>query len=229
MNASPPPVEAVREPLCVPFNDAVLWMACRDPAAWSLEPLPLSAVFARHKDKEALGPTRFDRAINLLLIHAARGKVKLYARSFSSGDLSSSGDFSCERLHVPLDPAFIAKASYLEQHDGKYSALCVLEEEGRGWADDLAVDHHDLTVVAPAPPRRFDSRKRGRPPEYDWPSFLAEALGRCLAGQIARQVELEAQMAQWCSEHWDKEPSPSQVRDYAGAALRAVEAYRQGE
>jgi hypothetical protein len=245
------PAEAANEPLCVPFREAVWWIACQNLAGWCRGPVPLSIVFSDTHNEEDDAAARFAHALDLLLNHAARGKVRLYAGSFSLGQ------FNQGQVNLLLDPAFIAKARYVEEDDGEISVLYVPEEEegdeeeGGGRAEDLAVDYRDLTEqfwgtdraaessptaaashqparppVPPAALRRSAARRRGRPPEYDWPAFLAEALRRCLTGRIARQGELETQMLQWCVEQWDKEPSESQVRDYAGAAFRAVEASR---
>jgi hypothetical protein len=75
-------------------------------------------------------------------------------------------------------------------------------------------------VRGPALPSVKSSRRRGagRPREYDWPGFAVEMVRRLQANALpARKSECEAQMLEWCSENWPKEPAASMVREWVKA------------
>ncbi len=65
-------------------------------------------------------------------------------------------------------------------------------------------------TIAPAP----TTRKRGRPPTYDWSAFFVEIIVRAdLDGLPDSQAELERSMADWCQQTWDVSPGDSTIRE----------------
>jgi hypothetical protein len=81
----------------------------------------------------------------------------------------------------------------------------------------------------PLLPPPIPNRRKGRPEEYDWPSFTTEAVRFCMSSSISRQGELETHMAEWCQENWgeENEPAPSTIRERVAPIFKgAMLSYR---
>lgn len=82
--------------------------------------------------------------------------------------------------------------------------------------------------------RRIAPReKRSRATKYDWPSFMAEAMGlmrqRGTFNADWTQAECERLMSTWCFHKWGKEPAESTLRDRVKEAERAFMAQSQAD
>ncbi len=123
---------------CVLFWDALHWIAYRDFAhpGNRIGPRMLGVLprFDEEGDDEEAG--RYGLAFELLIDHASRGNIRLYARDGRS-DLLEPGqklEFPCQ-----LSPDFVKRADYTCE-DGEGPSLY---DEDQGY-HDLAVGHSDL-------------------------------------------------------------------------------------
>jgi len=65
-------------------------------------------------------------------------------------------------------------------------------------------------TITPAP----TTKKRGRPPTYDWTAFFVEIIVRAdLDGLPDSMAELERSMADWCEQTWGTQPGDSTIRE----------------
>jgi len=225
---------------CVLFWDALHWIAYRDFAhpGNRIGPRMLGVLprFDEEGDDEEAG--RYGLAFELLIDHASRGNIRLYARDGRS-DLLEPGqklEFPCQ-----LSPDFVKRADYTCE-DGEGPSLY---DEDQGY-HDLAVDHSDLIcefwnesrhgsiaaeqesapqlhVPPPVVPRL---RRRGRRPQYAWPEFAAELVRRVLSGKVNNQAALERHMQEWCAVTWNAEPSTSEIRNWVAPVFKAANAAR---
>jgi hypothetical protein len=230
--------DCIHQRTCVVFWEAVTWIARRDfslpenrigPRQMSL--LPLSG------DEERDDAARYELAHELLIGHAACGKIRLYAR----GGWSELTDEKNLSFPLELSPEFVQRAVY---DDDEYEGptLYVAEQESY---HDIAVDYSDLIrefwgepgqesggnpvkepnrearAATSAVPRL---RRRGRRPQYAWPDFAAELVRRLLSGAVVNQAALERHMQEWCSVAWNAEPSVSEIRYWVAPAFKAASA-----
>jgi hypothetical protein len=72
------------------------------------------------------------------------------------------------------------------------------------------------------PPKACDPKpQKGRRSGYEWKAFYAELAVRAdLDGLPETQAQLERQMAEWCLQNWDKQPSESTIRDLISPIYR---------
>jgi hypothetical protein len=72
----------------------------------------------------------------------------------------------------------------------------------------------NFRALALEPPSREEGSRRGRPEQYNWPAFYAEIAVRADLDSLPdAQADLERDMAEWCSENWEKVPGESTLRE----------------
>lgn len=181
---------------------------------------------------------RLDLAKDLLIDKATQGSIKLFAT-----DTLQNHDIE-KPTKVP--PKFLRLSEYREDDEvgffhgdeGYFDIVVDFDDLCREfWPEESAISDNvsqpaspELTRLSLEPitdPRvgpmrsRPKARRRpgaGRPREYNWPGFAVELVRRLRAGVLpTRKSECEAQMLEWCSENWPREPAPSMVREWVKA------------
>src|ERR1700674_648751 len=171
------------QPICVLFAEAIGWIADRNFAgAVAIGPRPLRLLPFDEDDEEyRILEGRCMLAQQLLIDHAAKGRIRIYAGRGWPEEQEDEDD----AFPLQLATDFLKRAEHeFDPHGGHI--LFVPEEQGY---NDLAVDYGDLIDdfwgdVAPSttirePTARPDRgtvplRRRGRRPRYPWPDFAAE-------------------------------------------------------
>jgi hypothetical protein len=152
---SPPQVYV---PRCVSFYSAVQRIAHKNLAGWAPCPSLLQHVYD-HEDEEAdaLGRERF--AFDLLLDHARRGLVRLYAsehykgedhedvRRLPSGDMVSLLHISHPGAEIQLPPEFLKDADFCALEYDEVADWPVFSNDRTGETySGIAVEYNDLTL-----------------------------------------------------------------------------------
>lgn len=222
---------------CVFWEEAVNWIAFENLAGWSFGPHVAYAIEYedRYEAEYQNAEGRRDLAKDLLIEKATQGKINLFA-VFVHDDIGDA-----ERSKVPAE--FLRVAEYLEEEnrvgfihrdESCFDLIADFVDLCREfWTEKNASSDQARKVNTPgAPPMAPDlagrpalarvksARRRGagRPREYNWPGFAVEMVRRLKANALpARKSECEAQMLEWCSENWPREPAASMVREWVKA------------
>jgi hypothetical protein len=240
-----PPAEYENR-LCVPFREALWWIAWRNLAGWSIGPRRICERLVDDSDFEDYSDTRLDFAVEFLLDYAARGKIRIYARRHEH--YREGFDCPIGFGSVKLEQEFLDKAVYTEERS--QAELCWNRLESEYIYTDISVDYVDLTehfwgdtggqpvrssdtiglpTPVAAPPRMLQPMsRRGRPRKHKWADFAAEATDHCLAaGPLKGQFELVAHMKNWCAENWLTQAEDSDLRAWVAPIFRKFEEHWQ--
>jgi hypothetical protein len=244
MTDQPTPLAEYEKRLCVPFREALWWIAWRNLAGWSIGPRRVCERLVDDSDFEDYSTARLDFAEELLLDYASRGKIRIYARrNFGPEEYREGLDSKIGFGSVRLEQEFLERATYTEETG--QAALCwrIDTQEPQYIYTDLSVDYDDLTehfwgdaekqparssdtierpTPAAAPPRMLSPMsRRGRPRKHKWADFAAEASAHCLAaGPLRGQVELITHMRDWCAENWLIQAEDSDLRAWVAPIFR---------
>jgi hypothetical protein len=237
--------------LCVPFREALWWIAWRNLAGWNIGPRRICERLVDDSDFEDYSTARLDFAVELLLDYATRGKIRIYACYRFDNKLNREGlDCPIGFGSVKLEHEFLAKATYTEETGESALYWCSNNQEQKYIYADLSVDYVDLTEhfwgdaegqparssdtieppsAAAAPPRMLrPMSRRGRPRKYKWADFAAEAIDHCLtAGPLQGQSELVGYMKNWCAENWLTQAEDSDLRAWVAPIFRKFEEHWQ--
>ena len=220
--------------LWVLFREAVAWIAYRSFSGDAFGPRPLRELPYDDGDDEEhnMGIGRCTLAEQILVDHAAKGKIRIYARHVEAeADHPEDYDGSLQ-----LTVEFLTRAE-LAIKNGEGYILFIRGEYGRLYYN-LAVNYRDLvrefwgdgapaieipeTTVRPEP-SAVPLRRRGRRPRYPWPDFAAELVRRSISGPpIANQAALTKHMLEWCAATWGAEPAESEVREWVRPTFRML-------
>jgi len=214
----------VSQRLKIPLPDSCLLYQALFWVSDSVRPIS-DTHFVSLPEPAVLGPTNADKRELLLALMSGR----LKAEGIFYGDEG-------HRLHEFEDQTCDVRPNFWElgDVDWKESSLGAPDQSGATGAFTLiTVRTSELMEVFPDPlepaqgitdTARTSSeqtmapapttKKRGRPPIYDWSAFFVEIIVRAdLDGLPDSQAELERSMADWCQQTWDASPGDSTIRD----------------
>lgn len=236
--------------LCVPFSEALWWIACRNLAGPCIGPQRLSVRRRRGRsddqDFRDVMEDRRDLAAEILLDRAAHRKIRIYSwqprcvllnksrivAEYGQSDRVNQLDTVWEFDYLLVNTKQLQTANWSEE-DGEDRLYWLNDDEEESEAiTDLVVDYQDLidqfwgkeAEATDSAEMRSSHRRRakgaGPPTKYDWPSFVFEAMRRCQTGSIRQQSDLERAMTDWCANNWPDEPAISAVRWWAGSVFK---------
>lgn len=212
--------------LWVLFREAVSWIAYRCFSGGAFGPRPIRELPLDEDDDEEynMGLGRLRLAEQILVDHAAKGKIRIHARDGQQNNLEDENEDDDQP-----SIEFLARAELAVINDEGYT-IFTRGERGRSYRD-LAINYADLVrefwgddeapelalpeTTARPEPDVVPLRRRGRRPRYPWPNFAAELLRRSLSGPpIENQAALEKHMLEWCAVTWGAEPAASEIREW---------------
>jgi hypothetical protein len=161
-------------------------------------------------------------AMNELLRALRRGAMSCTADHLGTVYSVPQSDWALMKICPGVDGFYARNEKYNSPNDTKYKRL-----------------HFRDSVVRKLWPATSGgkSQKRGRRPEYDWPSFHSEVT-RILEDEgdfdptvdpAWKQATLESRMRQWCDLNWTKTPVESTARAHIKKALQSYRESRAGK
>lgn len=212
----------------VPYNVALDWIVLGSFQGEKIIPEKLSSFkhngWTFERDFSVLDG-KLELASELLTTHLIDKKIRSYGRN-SPFNKEKEYFAKAHKYFEKIDPGLFKNG---EWNDGEgdwdegdtftsstkaYVNIMISSDDLRSHFRKELDENRPLDYQAHISNSQFNPvERRGRKPKYNWEEFLTEIIVRAdLDSLPEKQADLESEMAYWCLDQWDEEPSNSMIR-----------------